>query len=118
LQAGTYTETVTIGGNPRVAPETFTVTATVIKTEIPITSLRIDSLAITTMARGQKLSFGLLLNEGATGENVIWAISDSSFGFVDNTGEVTIYDRTGNLRLTATDPVSGLSHSIMLRIVS
>lgn len=83
-----------------------------------ITSLRIDALSITTVARYMTYSFSLILNEGATSDKVIWEIVDPSLGYVDNAGNVTIFDKTGNVRLTATDPVSGLSHSIMIRIAS
>jgi len=83
----------------------------------PITSLNINALAITTVRRGEKLSFGLQVNEGARNDKVVWA-TDPTFGSVDHEGNVTIYDRTGNMRLTATDPISGITHSVMLRIAS
>ena len=83
-----------------------------------ITSIRIHALSITTVARSQTYRFDLILNEGATDENVEWTIADPSLGYVDADGNVTIFDKTGNVRLTATDPVSGLRHSITLRIAS
>ena len=82
-----------------------------------ITSLRLDALSITTMARGETRDFHLLMNEGAAKEQIVWTIADPSLGYVDQ-GVVTIFDKTGNVRLTATDPVSGLSHSITIRIAS
>lgn len=85
---------------------------------IPITALRIDALSITSVVRHTTYRFSLILNEGATGDNVIWELSDPSFAYVDHAGNVTVFDRIGNVRLTATDPVSGLSHSITLRIAS
>ena len=84
----------------------------------PITSIRIDSLSIATVARYETRKFSLILNEGATGKNVKWTIADPSLGYVDAEGNVTIFDKTGNVRLTVTDPDSGLSHSITLRIAS
>ena len=84
----------------------------------PITSLRIDALSITTMARYEARRFSVILNDGASDENVVWTISDLSLGYVDPVGNVTIFDRTGNVRLTATDPVSGISHSITMRITA
>lgn len=87
-----------------------------IRDVIDITSLRINSLSIATVTRGGTYSFELLLNEGATGEDVVWTIANPSFGYVDHAGNVTIFDKTGNVRLTATDPASGISHSITLRI--
>ena len=86
--------------------------------QAPITSLRINASAIVVVARGGQYSFGLNLNPGASGANVVWIIADQSFGSVDNNGNVTIFNRTGNVRLTATDPVSGLRHSIILMISS
>ena len=84
----------------------------------PITSIKIDTLSITTIARGETRSFPLHLNDGASGKNVVWTIADPSLGYVDADGAVTIFDKTGNVRLTATDPISGLTHSITLRIAS
>ena len=85
---------------------------------VPITLLQIDSLSIATVERGRNYSFGLILNTGANDENVVWTIADPLFGFVDDNGTVTIFDKIGNVRLTATDPISGISHSITLRIAS
>ena len=85
---------------------------------IPITSIKIDSLSIVTVARYGVYEFSVILNEGTLGDDVEWSIADPSLGYVDKDGTVTIFDRTGNVRLTATDPVSKLSHSITLRIAS
>ena len=85
---------------------------------VPITSIKIESLSITTVARGGVYTFSLTLNEGALGDHVEWTISNPSLGYVDKDGTVTIFDKIGNVRLTATDPVSKLSHSITLRIAS
>lgn len=84
----------------------------------PIVSLKIDTLSIFTVARGGVYNLDFILNEGASGKYVIWTIADPSLGYVDQTGTVTIFDKTGNVRLTATDPFSGVSHSITLRIAS
>jgi len=83
-----------------------------------ITSLKIDASVTETVTRGGIYKFGLILNEGATGEEVIWTLSDNSYGFFDDRGNLYILNRTGTVRLIATDPVSGLSHSITLRIAS
>ena len=84
----------------------------------PITSLRIDALSIFTVARGGVYNFDFILNEGAGGKYVVWAIADPSLGYVDKAGTITIFDKTGNVRLTATDPFYGTTHSITLRIAS
>jgi len=73
----------------------------------PITSLRINSSTIVTVARGGEYSFDLILNEGAVDFNIVWTLDEPSFGFVDEAGKVIIYGRIGNVRLTATDPVGG-----------
>jgi len=84
---------------------------------VPITSLRIDVNVTVTVSRGDVLNFGLLLNEGAVGDNVVWSVTDPSFALVDG-ADIYILNKTGLIRLIATDPVSGLSHSIQLRIAS
>ena len=83
-----------------------------------ITSLKINALSIYTVARGESYHFGLILNNHATCEKVEWAIADPSLAYVDHDGNVTIFDKIGNVRLTATDPDTGISHSITLRIAS
>ena len=88
------------------------------KVVVQITSIRIDALSITTVARGETYNFNLNLNAGASSENVIWSLADPSLGYADGGGNITIFDKTGNVRLTATDPDSGLSHSITLRIAA
>lgn len=85
---------------------------------IPVTALRIDSLSIATVARYNTYNFRVILNEGAIDINVVWTIADPSLGYVDANGTVTIFDKTGNVRLTATDTLSNISHSITLRIAS
>jgi len=82
---------------------------------VPITSLVIDAPVIVNMVRGEVRTFGLVLNPGASGDNVVWTVSDSSFALVEG-ATVYILSKTGTVRLIATDPVSGLSHSITLRI--
>ena len=83
-----------------------------------ITSLRIDALSIMTVARYSEYNLNVILNEGAIDINVEWAIADPSLGYVDNDGNLHIFDKIGNVRLTAHDPLSGISHSITLRIAS
>jgi len=85
---------------------------------IAITSLRIDANVNATVARGGIYKFNVILNEGANGENVVWTVSDPSFALIDNEGSIYILNKTGTVRLIATDSVSGLSHSITLRIAS
>ena len=92
--------------------------AVTIEEDVPITSIRINGLSIETMERGQIRPFHVTLNTGANDERIIWSIADPSLGYVDEKGNVTLFDKTGNVRLTATDPIGGLSHSITLRIAS
>ena len=86
--------------------------------EVLITSIKTDALSITTIARYETRNFRVVLNAGVSDENIVWTIADPSLGYVDSDGNVTIFDKIGNVRLTATDPISGLSHSITLRIAS
>lgn len=85
---------------------------------VPISSLRIDALSIFSVARYQTYNLNLLLNEGANYYDLEWTIADPSLGYVDNDGNVTIFDKTGNVRLTVTDRLSGITNSITLRIAS
>ena len=85
---------------------------------IPVTSVRIDSLSIATVARYETRNFGVILNDNAISDKIDWTIADPSLGYVDEDGNVTIFDKTGNVRLTATDRDTGISHSITLRIAS
>ena len=59
----------------------------------------------------------MILNEGASDENIVWSVSDPSLVIVDG-DLIYILNRMGTVRLIATDPVSGLQHSITLRIAS
>jgi len=83
----------------------------------PITSIKINASAVTAAVRGGTYNFSVALNEGALDDDVIWLVSNPLLANVDNSGAVTILDRTGTVALTAIDPSSGLSHSIVLRIV-
>ena len=98
-------------------PITADITLTANWELIPITSIRIDSLSIMTVERYGVYPLNLILNEGAIPLTVEWTIADPLFGYVDERGTVTIFDRIGNVRLTATAP-GGISHSITLRIAS
>jgi hypothetical protein len=82
------------------------------------TEMKIDVNVTATVARGGVYNFDLLLNEGATGRNIVWTVSDPSFALVDDEGSIYILNKTGTVRLIATDPVTGLWHSITLRIAS
>jgi len=86
--------------------------------ELPeITSIRIDASVSETVRRGEVYSFDTTLNKGAFDFHIVWTLSDPSLAIIDG-GDIYILNRTGTVRLIATDPVSGLSHSITLRIAS
>ena len=99
-------------------PTASVISGEAVQIKTPITSIKIDAVPIVTVSRYSAHSFDLALNAGASGEGVIWSASDPSLATVDNSGNVNVLDKTGNVRLTATDPVSGLSHSVTLRIAS
>jgi len=84
---------------------------------VPVSSIKIDSPAATTVARGVTYDFKAILNEGATGDNIVWSVNNPLYANVNGEGSVSILNRTGSVVLTATDTVSGLSNSIVLRIV-
>jgi hypothetical protein len=86
--------------------------------EIPITSIRINALAIETVSRGLVKQFTLTLNEGASDANVVWTIANPALATVTDDGVVTVKNVIGTVILKATDPESGLSASILLRIAS
>jgi hypothetical protein len=58
------------------------------------------------------------LNEGASAEGIIWTSANTALAAVDENGVVTVKNVIGTVVLTATDPVSGRSHSVLLRIAS
>ena len=69
------------------------------------TMLRIGANVTETVVRGGVYSFDLLLNEGATGRNIVWAVSDPSYALIDDDGNIYILNKTGTVRLIATDPL-------------
>ena len=83
---------------------------------IGITSLKIDTVAITSIPRNSKISFAAIVNAGASTDGLVWRVSDTSFAIVDSIGNVTILNKMGMVTLTAIDPETGISHSIVLRI--
>ena len=89
---------------------------------IPITSLRIVTragAAITTQTipRNSTMQFDYIVNTNALREGIVWSLSSTAFATVNTeTGLVTTKSLSGTVVLTATDPPSGVSHSIVLRI--
>jgi len=85
--------------------------------QVPITSIKINAPALTTVVRGVTYKFELALNEGASDEGIIWSTSNPTYATTKADGTIAILNKTGTVILTATDPESGLSNSIILRIV-
>jgi len=83
----------------------------------PITSIQIDAPSTTTVIRGGIYSFRAILNEGALGDGIIWSVNNPLYATVNSNGIVAVLNKTGTAILTASDPASGLSHSIVLRIL-
>jgi uncharacterized repeat protein (TIGR02543 family) len=81
-----------------------------------ITELRINTAPTVSVKRGGTYKFNVVLNEGASAEGIVWSVSNPLYATVDDYGYVTILNKTGMVILTATDPVSELSNSIILRI--
>jgi uncharacterized repeat protein (TIGR02543 family) len=85
---------------------------------VPITSLKIDAIAIVTVKRGDVRQFSATINEDATAEYLEWKTANPALAEVDVEGVVTVKNIIGTVVLTATDPASGRSHSVLLRIAS
>ena len=107
-----------LSGNALTLTDALTEGNSVLTLKVPVTQIRIDALSIFTVARYGVYHFSYSLNEGAVSNNIRWQIADPSLGYVDDNGQVTIFDKIGNVRLTATDVETGVSHSITLRIAS
>ncbi|MCL2153819.1 MAG: InlB B-repeat-containing protein, partial [Oscillospiraceae bacterium] len=85
---------------------------------IPVTSIKIDAPAQVTVLRMSKYTFTVTLNPGATSDGIIWSVTPAGFATVNpTTGEIITQNKTGTVLLTATDIASGLSSSIVLRII-
>jgi rubrerythrin len=82
-----------------------------------ITSININAPVSTTVLRGTTYKFEVILNDNAIDEDIVWTTASPVFAVVNGDGSVTIQNKTGTTLLTATDPVSKLSSSIVLRIV-
>ena len=82
------------------------------------TSIAINAPTQTTVLRVSKYTFTATLNPGAISEGIVWSILPSEFASVNpTTGEVSTQNKTGTVLLTATDITSGLSNSVVLRII-
>jgi hypothetical protein len=99
-------------------PESGSITLMPPVVAVPITSIRINAIAIETVRRGETRAFTVTLNEGATDEGIVWTTANRALATVDENGVVTINNVIGTVVLTATDPESSRSHSILLRIAS
>ena len=86
-------------------------------TKYPVTSISVDAPTVTNVVRGGKYNFTVTLNEGAYEGDIVWSVSNQSYASVDSDGTVAILNKTGTVILTATDPLSSLNQSIVLRIV-
>jgi uncharacterized protein YjdB len=85
---------------------------------VPITSITINAVAIENIKRGEIRRFTVTLNEGASAEGIRWTTANPALATVDMNGVVTVKNVIGTVVLTATDPDSRRSHSVLLRIAS
>jgi hypothetical protein len=85
--------------------------------KIEITSIRIDTPAMVSVQRNSQFIFDALFApaHAALYNDVLWSVSDPSFAIVDN-GVITTLNKMGMVVVTAKDVVSGISHSVVLRI--
>jgi len=87
---------------------------------IPITSLLIDAPTMVNVSRNSVHTFNFIIDEGTLGDRIIWTVNNPTFATVtveDGVATVTARNLPGMVILTATDPDSGLRHTITLRIV-
>jgi len=88
----------------------------------PATEVRIataagaPAAALVTVARNRTIQFELIVNSGATTGGIVWTTSNAGLATVDEFGLITTKNMVGTVTLTATEPVSGISNSIVLRI--
>jgi hypothetical protein len=85
--------------------------------KIKITSIAIDAPTLVTIPRGISHKFEVILNAGAIDDDIVWSVGNLTFATVNADGSINILNKTGTVPLIATDPESGLSSSIILRIV-
>ena len=84
--------------------------------KVPVTHISIDSPALTTVVRGQTYSFSVTLNPGAEDDGIVWSVSNPTYAVVIGSNIKMMYT-TGTVQLFATDPASGTSGFITLRVV-
>ena len=90
-----------------------------IRVRLPVTSIKINATASKAVERGETYTFDVNLNKEALSDRIVWSVNNSLFAnvnTVEGVATVTILNKTGTVVLTATDPVNGMSHSIILRI--
>ena len=97
--------------------EVETVPGVLVTAFAPITSIRIDAPAAMTVERGKTYDFGTILNANTTAAFLEWSVNNKAYATVNNTGIVTILNKTGTAVLNVKDPLGGMSYSIILRIV-
>jgi len=83
--------------------------------KVPIMSMAIDANPTMSVKRGEVLNLNLILNEGASADEVVWSVSNPIYATVD-AGIVKILNKTGTVTLTAKAP-NGIVYNIILRIV-
>jgi len=82
-----------------------------------ITSVAIKAPALVTVVRGATYTFEAEVSEGAFADILDWTVGNTTFATVNADGSVTILNKTGSVILTAKDPDTNISNSIILRIV-
>ena len=83
---------------------------------ITVTSLRVNAPASMAVKRGETITPSVVLNEFAFDDGIVWSVNNPLYAKINPDNTVTILNRTGTAVLTATDTLSGLCYSIVLRI--
>jgi len=84
-----------------------------------ITSIKIDSVAVYSLARNQSLTVSIIVNPGAMTDQVVWSVSDATLATVTGNGAsatITAKSKTGMVVVTARDTRTGLSANFTVRI--
>jgi hypothetical protein len=84
--------------------------------KIEIIGVKIDGPSMLSVQRNKQYTITLDISPAhALPDEIVWTVSDPTFAIVKD-GVVTVLNKMGTAVLTAKDPESGATHSIVLRI--
>jgi hypothetical protein len=80
------------------------------------TAVRVNANPIISVKRGELIQLETFADKASFPLGLKWLINNPLYATVDDDGNVQILNKTGTAVLFVNDPVSNLSHSIILRI--